>query len=50
MERFVHDANIEHYRQLLVESERDLSRDEARHKMLQKLLAEEEANDNQPRN
>ena len=35
----------------LVESERDLSRDEPRHKMLQKLLAaEEEAKDNQPRN
>jgi hypothetical protein len=28
MERFVHNANIEHYRRLIAESELDLSRDE----------------------
>jgi hypothetical protein len=43
MERFIHDANIEHYRRLLSESERDPSRDEGRHKTLLTLLAEEEA-------
>jgi hypothetical protein len=50
MERFVHNANIEHYRRLLAESKRDLSRDEDRHKMLLTLLAEEEAKDKKPRN
>src|SRR3979490_1944741 len=34
MERFVHNANIEHYRRLIAESEFDPSRDEGRHKML----------------
>ena len=43
MDRFVHDANIEHYRRLLAESKRDPSRDEDRHNMLLTLLAEEEA-------
>ena len=41
MERFVHNANIEHYRRLIAESERDHSRDEDRHTMLLQLLAEE---------
>ena len=41
MERFVHNANIEHYRRLIAESEFDPSRDEDRHKMLLTLLAEE---------
>jgi hypothetical protein len=45
MERFVHNANIEHYRRLIAESERNPSRDEDRHKMLLMLLAEEEAKD-----
>jgi hypothetical protein len=38
MERFVHNANIEHYRRLIAESEFDPSRDEGRHKMLLTLL------------
>jgi hypothetical protein len=41
MERYVHNANIAHYRHLIAESERDLKRDEDRHKMLLTLLAEE---------
>ena len=41
MERFVHNANIEHYRRLIAESEFDPSRDEDRHKMLLTLLAGE---------
>src|ERR1700740_3155827 len=39
MKRFVHNANIEHFRRLIAESEFDLSRDEDRHKMLLTLLA-----------
>ncbi|HLX17644.1 MAG TPA: hypothetical protein VKS24_20840 [Bradyrhizobium sp.] len=39
--RYVHNANIEHYRHLIAESERDPKRDEDRHKMLLTLLAEE---------
>jgi hypothetical protein len=49
MERFVHNANIEHYRRLIAESEFDPSRDEGRHKMLLTLLAEEVAKDKKPR-
>ena len=49
MKRFVHNANIEHYRRLITESERDPSRDEDRHKMLLTLLAEELAKDRKPR-
>jgi hypothetical protein len=49
MERFVHNADIEHYRRLIAESEFDPSRDEDRHKMLLTLLAEEVAKDNKPR-
>jgi hypothetical protein len=49
MERFVHNANIEHYRRLLAESKGDPSRDEGRHNMLLTLLAEEEAKDEKPR-
>jgi hypothetical protein len=45
MQRFVHDANIAHYRKLIAESEHDPSRDEKRHKMLLTLLAEELAKD-----
>ena len=41
MERFVHNANIEHYRRLIAESEFDPSRDEDR--QLLTLLAEEVA-------
>jgi hypothetical protein len=45
MARFVHNANIELYRRLIAESERDPKRDEDRHKMLQTLLTEEMAKD-----
>lgn len=45
MERYIHDANIEHYRHLIAESERDPGRDEDRHRMLLTLLAEEVAKD-----
>ncbi len=41
MRRYIHDANIDHYRKLIVESLADPSRDEARHKMLLTLLTEE---------
>jgi hypothetical protein len=41
MERYIHNANIAHYRYLIAESERDPKRDEDRHKMLLTLLAEE---------
>ena len=49
MERFVHNANIEHYRRLIAESEFDLSRDEDRHKMLLTLIAKEVAKYKKPR-
>jgi hypothetical protein len=42
---FVHNENIALYKRLIAESESDLSRDEARHKMLLTLLAEELAKD-----
>jgi hypothetical protein len=48
MSRYVHDANIDHYRKLIVESLADPSRDEARHKMLLTLLADELAQDKRP--
>jgi hypothetical protein len=48
MERFVHNANNEHYRRLISESERDPSRDEDRHKMLLTLLDEEMAKERKP--
>ena len=48
MERYIHNANIAHYRHLIAESERDPSRDEDRHKMLLTLLAEEIVKDKKP--
>jgi hypothetical protein len=48
MERFIHNANIAHYRHLIAESERDPARDEDRHRMLLTLLAEEIAKENKP--
>jgi hypothetical protein len=45
MSLFVHDANIALYRKLIAESEQNPSRDENRHQMLLKLLAEEIAKD-----
>jgi hypothetical protein len=41
VQRFVHSENIAYYKRLIAESERDPSRDEARHRMLLRLLAEE---------
>ena len=41
MERYVHQANIDLYRRLIAESERDRARDEDRHEILLTLLAEE---------
>jgi hypothetical protein len=41
VQRFVHSENIAYYKRLIAESERDPSRDEARHQMLLRLLAEE---------
>lgn len=45
MERFIHNANIEHYQRLIAESERNPERDEDRHKTLVTLLADEKAKD-----
>ena len=42
MDRFIHNENIAHYRKLIALGEGDLARDEARHQMLLRLLAEEE--------
>ena len=43
MERFIHRENLEHYRRLLAES----ANGEQRQQILRKLLAEEEAKDQQ---
>jgi len=48
MERFIHNANVDLYRRLIAESERDPKRDEDRHKMLLTLLAEEIDKDKKP--
>ena len=48
MERFIHDANIAHYRHLIAESQRDPKRDEDRHQMLLTLLTEEIAKEKKP--
>jgi hypothetical protein len=45
LQRFVHHENIAHYKKLIAESERDPSHDDARHKMLLRLLADELAED-----
>jgi hypothetical protein len=50
MQRYIHDENIDHYRRLIVASLDDPSRDEARHKMLLTLLAEELSKDKAPLN
>jgi hypothetical protein len=42
---YVHNANIDLYRRLIAESERNPKRDENRHKMLLTLLGEELAKD-----
>jgi hypothetical protein len=46
---YIHNANIDLYRRLIAESERNPKRDEDRNKMLQTLLAEEIAKDKRPR-
>jgi hypothetical protein len=43
MEYFVHQQNLAHYRRLLAKAELATSKDEIRHSMLMRLLAEEEA-------
>ena len=48
MPGYVHDENIAHFKKRIAESELDPSRDEARHRMLLMLLAEEEAKDKKP--
>ena len=45
MLRFRHNENLAIFQKLIIDSERDPSRDEDRHKMLLRLLAEEEAKD-----
>jgi hypothetical protein len=45
MERYIHNTNMAHYRNLIAESEGDPRRDEGRHKILLTLLAEETAKD-----
>ena len=50
MERFIHNANLEHYRRLIAESESNPSRDEKRHAILLTLLAEETAKERKPPN
>jgi hypothetical protein len=41
LRRFLHDENVAYYKKLIAESERDPSHDDARHKMLLQLLADE---------
>lgn len=45
MHRYVHNENIVRYRKLIAISQGDPSRDEVRHQMLLRLLAEEVAKD-----
>ena len=45
MDPYIHNANIQHYRRLIAESQRDPKRDEDRHEMLLTLLSEEVAKD-----
>ena len=45
MLRFRHNENLAIFQKLIIESERDPFRDKDRHKMLLRLLAEEEAKD-----
>ena len=42
MQRFIQHENIERYRRLIAVAEGDPSRDEVRHQMLRRLLAEEQ--------
>jgi len=49
MLNYVHNANIDLYRRLIAESERNPKRDQDRHKMLLTLLDEETAKDSRLR-
>jgi hypothetical protein len=49
MQDYVNNANIDLYRRLIAESERNPKRDEDRHKMLLTLLDEETAKDSRLR-
>lgn len=49
MSRFEHRENIALYKKLIAESQRDPSRDEQRHAMLLRLLADEVAKEGKPR-
>jgi hypothetical protein len=46
VDRFIHEQNLAHYRRLLTEA--SVMVDEARHRLLLKLLADEEAKDRLP--
>lgn len=46
MDRFVRHANIAHFKRLLAET--NVANDEARHKLLIRLLADEEAKEKAP--
>jgi hypothetical protein len=43
VDRFIHQQNLEHFRRLLAEP--DVAKDRERHKLLLKLLADEEIKD-----
>ena len=47
MRSFVHDENVALYEKLIAESTSNPSRDEDRHAMLLRLLAEEKAKDDE---
>jgi hypothetical protein len=46
VDRFIHQKNLEHFRRL--QAEPDAAKDRERHKMLLRLLADEEIKDKQP--
>jgi hypothetical protein len=48
MELYIRKQNLAHYRRLVAESERDLSRNPVQHNWLLKLLTDEEAEDAKP--
>jgi hypothetical protein len=48
MQHFIRKENISRYRRLIALGEGNPGRDEARHQMLIRLLAEEEAKDREP--
>ena len=48
MKHFIREQNIALYKTLIAESERNPSRDEKRHQMLLRLLAQEMAADRRP--